>query len=459
MKGLVEKVNAKLNAQGGFLKAVSVLVGGTAFAQGLAVLALPLLTRLYNPTEFSIFAVYTSILGILTVASCLRFEIAIPIPTDDKEAVALTVLALISNFYISILVGLIIWWFHADIIGLLNKPDFEQLIWLIPIGVFFSGIYTALQYWGTRKKSFTLIAKTRVVQSASGVSTQLIMGTMGYSAIGLVLGQIIKISAGIRKLGINFWNETGILLRGLDTKYLCLVFKKNDQFPKYSTLDSLANSAGVQLPIIIIASLALGPEAGYLMIAMQVMAIPLQLIGGAVSQVYFAHAPAAVQEKNITQYTINILESLFKYGFGCLIFIGIVSPILAKYIFGHEWEKVGLIISWMIPWFGFQLISSPISMIMYIIGRQKQMLLLTFMGFILRIGILYGQFYLDSTYLLEAYAVSGGVFYGVCYIVFSNAAGLGVKDHILLVKKVGFLLLFVALLGVLVNIFLRMVGL
>ncbi len=33
------------------------------------------------------------------------------------------------------------------------------------------------------------------------------------------------------------------------------------------------------------------------MIAMQVLAVPIQLIGGAVSQVYLAHAPAAVQEK------------------------------------------------------------------------------------------------------------------------------------------------------------------
>ncbi|RJN94512.1 translocase, partial [Acinetobacter baumannii] len=97
--------------------------------------------------------------------------------------------------------------------------------------------------------------------------------------------------------------------------------------------------------------------------------------------------------------------------------------------------------------------------IMHIVGRQKQMLLLTLTGFILRIGILYGQFYLNPTYLLEAYAISGGIFYGICYIVFSNSAGLEVKDHILLVKKVGFLLIFITSLGVMVNITLRVLGL
>jgi O-antigen/teichoic acid export membrane protein len=459
VKSLLVKINNKLNAQGGFLKAVSVLVGGTAFAQGLAVLALPLLTRLYSPAGFSIFAVYTSILGILTVASCLRFEIAIPIPIDDKEAVALTVLALISNFFISILIGLIIWFFHADIINLLNKPEFEQLIWLIPIGVFFSGMYTALQYWATRKKSFTLIAKTRVVQSVSGTSTQLIMGTMGYSAIGLVIGQIIKISAGIRKLGINFWNETIILLKSLDTKYLCLVFKKNDQFPKYSTLDSLANSAGIQLPILIIATLTLGSEVGYLMIAMQVMAIPIQLISGAVSQVYLADAPIAYENKTIKKYTQIILESLIKYGVSGLIFIGILSPIFSKYIFGMEWAKVGFIISWMVPWFAFQLLASPISMIMHIAGKQKQMLLLTIFGFCLRIGMLYGQFYINPSYLIEAYAISGGIFYFICYIIFSGTAGLVIKDHLFLLKRSFLFIFLITFISLIFAVLLREVGL
>ena len=456
MKHLLVKINNKLNAQGGFLRAVSVLVGGTAFAQGLTIVALPFVTRLYSPAEFSIFAVYASILGIFTVASCLRFEIAIPIPSEDKEAAILVVLALISNFTISIVISFIIWLFHTEIITLLKQPSLSQIIWLIPLGVFFSGIYTALQYWATRKKNFTIIARTRIVQSVSGVATQILFGIFWGAAWGLVLGQIIKISAGIGKLAKNFWNEANTIIKSITFVQLYAIFKKNDQFPKYSTFDSLANSAGVQLPIIIIATLAVGSEVGYLMIAMQVMAVPIQLIGGAVSQVYLAHAPAAVQEKTITHYTINILENLFKYGVSSLIFIGLVSPILAKYVFGQEWEKVGLIISWMIPWFGFQLIASPISMIMHIIGRQKQMLLLTVSGFILRIGMLYLQFYLNPSYLLEAYAISGGIFYGICYMVFSNAAGLKIQDHILLIKKVVFFIIIAIILGILTASVLRM---
>ena len=48
------------------MRKVSVLAMGTVFAQGLAVIALPVLTRIYEPEDFNILAVYVAVLGVLT---------------------------------------------------------------------------------------------------------------------------------------------------------------------------------------------------------------------------------------------------------------------------------------------------------------------------------------------------------------------------------------------------------
>lgn len=459
MKILLDKVNEKLNKQGGFLKSVSVLVGGTAVTQGLAVLSLPFLTRIYSPDDFSIFAVYISLLMILSVSSCLRFEIAIPIPKDSIKASHLVILALSSNFIISVLISLIIWIFYTEIINLLRQPNFYELIWLVPIGVFLSGVYNTLQYWATRKKQFSLIVRTRVVQAVSGISIQLVMGILGFSVIGLILGQIVKVSAGIRQLGTNFWYDVNHFIKKIKFKQLKETFKENDQFPKYSTLEALANSAGIQLPIIIIAALAVGAEAGYLMLAMQVMAIPMRLIGGAVSQVYLAHAPEAIEKGEIRKYTLSVLENLAKYGVSILVLIGIFSPLIVKYIFGSNWAYVGILISWMIPWFVFQLLSSPISMIMHIVNKQKEILILTTFGFILKIGALYGQYYINSQYLLENYAISSAIFYAVCFFIFSRNANINHKDYIYLLKKISPLLVCVSIPALIIVYILKVIGL
>lgn len=459
MKSLSDKINAKLNAQGGFLKAVSILVGGTVFAQGIAVISLPILTRIYSPKDFSLFAVYASLLMILSVASCLRFEIAIPIPKEDSEATYLILLALISNFFISILIGLVIWLFHTDIIMLLNQPDFTKLIWLVPIGVFFAGIYNALQYWATRKKKFNLITKTRVVQSLSGVSIQIIMGVTGFLTIGLIIGQIVKVSAGIRRLANNFWHDSFQYVKNIEFKKLKVTFREHDQFPKYSTFEALANTASIHLPVIIIAALSIGSEAGYLMLAMQIMAIPMKLIGGAVSQVYLANAKDEIQKGTIKGYTVSLLKDLIKYGVSILILIGVISPFVVQYIFGNDWSYVGILISYMIPWFIFQLLSSPISMIMHIMGKQKEILLLTVFGFFLKIGALYVQYYIEPKYLLENYVISSAIFYSVCFFIFSKSAQLDLKSYIYLIKKTIPFLIFTSSLAILIMVVLRVFGL
>lgn len=91
-----EKNKFKTFLQVDFIRNVRVLAGGTALAQLVALLVLPFLTRLYTPEDFTILATYTSVLALLTVIACLRFEIAIPMPKEQEGAINLLALSIIS---------------------------------------------------------------------------------------------------------------------------------------------------------------------------------------------------------------------------------------------------------------------------------------------------------------------------------------------------------------------------
>src|SRR5690349_9462435 len=69
-----------------FASSVILLASGTAFGQGLVVLASPLLTRLYRPADFGVLAVYIAIISIFDVIAALCYELAIPLPQDDVMA-------------------------------------------------------------------------------------------------------------------------------------------------------------------------------------------------------------------------------------------------------------------------------------------------------------------------------------------------------------------------------------
>ena len=72
-----------------FIKSVITLVTGTGIAQGIAFLAAPVLSRYYEPEDFTVFALFSATAAILSVVATARYELAIPLPKEDKDAKSL----------------------------------------------------------------------------------------------------------------------------------------------------------------------------------------------------------------------------------------------------------------------------------------------------------------------------------------------------------------------------------
>jgi O-antigen/teichoic acid export membrane protein len=439
--------------RGGFARSVGVLVGGTAFAQALMVLLLPLLTRLYSPEDFTVLAVYASILGIISVAACLRLEIAIPLPQHDDDAANLLALALCSATAVAGLSAVIVLLFPSQIIALVAQPKLEPYLWLLPLGIWLSSSYAALQFWSTRKKRFPLIAKTRMTQAIGGAGTQVGLGWAGIVPLGLVLGQMINNGAGIFGLVRDALKNDRPALRAINGPSMRRVFFEYDRFPKYSTFESLANCASIQLPIIIIAALAIGPEAGFLILASRVMLAPMSLIGGAVSQVYLSRAPDEFRAGNLDKFTAASLSGLIKTGVGPLIFAGIVAPVAFPIIFGAQWQRAGEIVAWMTPWFVMQFLASPISMLLHVTQNQRTALILQIFGLLLRVSTVVVVAYLSHSWIVESYALSGFIFYSLYFYLVISIAKIKVK-YLLTIFKSSTLIVTT---WVLLAIFLRVV--
>lgn len=217
-----------------FVRNVGILGGGTALAQALSVLVLPIITRLYTPEDFSVLAVYSALLSMIAVVACLRFEIAIPLPKDDLEAANLMVLGLFFSTFISVNVALLVWLFPGHIAKGLGQPALQPYLWLLPAGVWLSGIYACAQYWATRTKRFTAIAQTRLTRSLGSVIIQIAMGWVTQTApLGLLLGQLAGAGTGILKLGKVALVDIQPLKKSINRFTLQSAFKKYSRLPKY----------------------------------------------------------------------------------------------------------------------------------------------------------------------------------------------------------------------------------
>ena len=412
-----------------FVRSVSVLAGGTAIAQAIGVLALPLITRLYTPADFSVLAVYSSILGIIAGVACLRLDIAVPLPERDEDAANLLALALLCCTTVAAFAALAVWWFPRVILNAVGQPGLERFLWMIPLGIWLASAYSAVQFWATRKKRFTAIASTRVTQTVGGVSSQLVFGLWSaFGPFGLLLGQLISSGAGVLGLGRTAWRDDAQALRKATCAGIRRVLRTYDRFPKYSTFEAFANNAAIQFPVIIIAAVALGPEAGYLFLAMRAMAIPIGLIGGAVSQVYLSRAPDELRAGQLAPFTLKAISGLARTGLGPLLFAGIAAPAVFPLVFGDEWQRAGEMVAWMTPWFLLQFLSSPVSMSLHVTGNQRIALLLQLFGLVLRVGATgYAAMY-ASAHIFEFYAVSGFAFYAAYLLAVAYVTKISALD-------------------------------
>lgn len=443
----------------GAVRSAGLLVGGTAASQLITILALPFLTRLYTPEDFNILAVYTGFLMIFAIAATGRFDVAIPLPESDDEAANLLVLAVLCSTFTAVVLGLAVWLFGAEFARAASIEEAEPYFWLVPISIFLSGSFFGIQNWYLRRRAFGLIAATRVNQTIAGLAAQLGLGAMGWKPIGLLFGQLIISGAGSIKLMRNLWRNDRRVLRSVDWRSLRSTAYKHRQFPQYSVGDALAANAGNQIPMIIIAGLAIGPQAGLLLLTMRLLGAPVQLIAGAVSQVYLSSVGKAHQEGRLHVSTEKLVRALMYYGAAPLLFGSFAAAPLFGIVFGKEWSGAGHMMLWVAPWYALRMLSFPLTSVPAVVGRQGFVMVTKVVAAIFRIGAVYAGFYYWGGHAVEALALASmahclflmAQFYsmagvrpralGVSFIVIPVVAavlGLGVAELISLSLGLGF---------------------
>lgn len=395
-----------------FARSVGVLAGGTAAGQAVVVLASPVLTRLYSPEDFGLLAVYAGLLGIFAVVASLRYQLAIPLPESDEEAAGIAVLSLVVVLGMTLLTTLLVIFFGPPITALLNIPELASYLWLLPVGLLLTGVYQVFNYWAIRRNAFPVIARTKLTQAAGMVSVQI--GGYALGPIALLLGRILGQSAGIATLAHA--TSRGSVFHSFVSRrprHLRSVAAAYRNFPLLSTWTGLANSAGTNLPPVLIAALLGAGPAGIFALTHRVLSQPMAVLGKAVNDVFYRQATDAYKAGNLGKLVPDIYSKLVAAALPVAVFIFLVSPAAFVFVFGHEWKEAGEVARWVTPWLFLQFVVSPCTGIYPIIDRHD--IALRFQTGLLLSGLtsaLVGSIVFDSLLAIVIFmSISNGVIY------------------------------------------------
>jgi O-antigen/teichoic acid export membrane protein len=373
-------------ARGTFAGDVSRLSVGTIGGRAILVAALPILSRLYTPEDFAVLAVLLGVVATVGVVSCLRFDVAIPLADSDEAAADLLLLSLATAIVVAGCLAAVIVLFGALFADSIGMPGLAPLLPLVPLATLGMGAYGAMQYWTTRERRFGSIARTRLSQAVLGVSIMLAFGWLAIRPLGLVLGHIVNLGSGFIRLATDALRKDKSVLKTRSSGSMIATWKQYIEYPRYSVPEALANVAGVQVAIIVIAASS-GDEAGHVFMAMQAVQAPMMLLGAAVGQVFASRVADEEGHGRLGPFTADTMGKLLRFCLPSVLLVAIAAPTAFPLVLGEAWFRTGALVPWFAPWIVLQFVSSPPSTVILLRGHHREMLILTIVGMVGRIGV------------------------------------------------------------------------
>jgi O-antigen/teichoic acid export membrane protein len=353
---------------------------------------MPVLSRLYNPADFGLLAIFLAVSGIVATAITLRFDAAILPEKDDHDSKTLVFLSLALALLVGILIGLIIWLVPDSFKSSLGVLVLNE--WLI-LAVFCGmslAILNTASAWYNRQRAYVKMVTLRVTQSMIIVILSIAYSLWGIQD-GLMLAQICA-SLSVAAIAMVGLGVLGLSLRLDDFR---IVAVKHNASPKYLLPAALLDVATLQLPVLLITAWFSYEDAGQFSMAWKILGLPTSLVGAAIGQVFlqrFAQNWPDVQEAKALLYRTWRLLALI--GLLPTLLIMLYGRSLFSWVLGDAWGPAGEMASVMAPMLFAMLISSPTSGIFLVLKLQSLSLYFGISFLIYRVACIYLGVLLDN---------------------------------------------------------------
>jgi len=398
----------KFKVKSEFSRNVLTLMTGTTIAQAIPIVISPILTRIYTPEDFGVFALFLAITGVFSVVASGRYELALMLPRKEEDAINIFSLGMIIILLLTSFLFLFIFLFHQYLLDILQNEEIGYWLYFIPIAFFLVGLFNLLSYYNNRQKNYKDIANATIVKSVVLAVVQLTVGFFKAGASGLISGQIISTLFANLKLFKNIVKGKELLSKVSKVKMIAWA-KRYKDFPKYQAPHAMLNTFSSYLPVYMFTPFFGLGVVGLYALSTRIVLTPMMILAGASAKVYNQKVTQLYNEKGDAYgFTVRLLKSLLKKIVLPFLIIIIFAPDIFAFVFGSEWREAGVYTQILAPWLWMVFFTGTIAFIPSLLNMQKKALLIEVMYTVFRVfGIGIGVWY-ESVYVaLIFYSVVG----------------------------------------------------
>lgn len=344
------------------------MILSSGIAQVILIITTPIITRLYSPTEFGEFTIFSNIAMILIPIINARYDLLIVNTKNDRSA---NILSQIS-FLISLLILLILIPIFA--ISAWLYPNFILDFIFIIIMLFLVSLTNIFTNYLNKERKYKVLSLINVFRAGSMALLQIIFGLLALGILGLIIGFSLSYIAGITLGYKTFKKHFNIVRDKEETKAL---FLENKNQLVYSTPSILLNSLSFSVVVFFIGILYTNTEVGIYGMAIRVLGIPVTIISLGLSKIFMQQAnDYYIEYGNFRNLLLKFSSILVIVSIILYVPLYLFSEELVNILLGHSWVDAITVIKIVIPLFVIRLIVSTVSLSVIVLQKQQLELIL-----------------------------------------------------------------------------------
>ncbi len=384
MKSFINKI--KKITGGDFFKNVLVSLTGSGLAQLITLLALPVLTRLFTPAEFGLFALYLSIANIIGNVAGGRMGSAIMIPKEDKEAFNILVLAFVLITITSSATLFLVVLLKSKITSLLSFSPHEWTFYFLPLSIFLISANRTLVVWINRAKSFNISATGRIIQTGSNSGINILLGSFTQMGMpGLFAGHVA--GTGISTIYLATKSRYSLKNYRFPLKsdlYEALISNKN--FIYFAVPFGLLNMFSGELLVYYFSIFFSASMVGLYSNANRVINYPLTLFTSAFSSVFYQRISKGKNALKVFRisWMLNLIGASI-----LLLPVVFWGENLFAFALGEEWRMSGNFASLLVPLAVSSFAARSVASVFSLLKKNEVLLQWQTIYLIIILGVIY----------------------------------------------------------------------
>lgn len=348
-----------------------IVMTGTAIAQVIGFILMPVISRLFTPADFGVFGSFNAVVGVIAAGITLEYEQAIMLPKEKNDAFLLFFISCIAILIISFLCLLACLIAPIYLMALIKVPEIWGLVLLL-FSVFITGCNIVLQAWCVRAKAFQYTSSSQVIRSLSANSMQVGFGFFKIGPIGLIMSNVLADLIASINLFRVFYRDVMRSSPEINWVRIKQLAKEYRDFPIYSASQNVINAISSGIPVLLLTHFFGIAVAGGYAFGTRLLFTPMGLLTRALRQVLFQKAGETQHHGGslLSLYT-KVTVGLFAVGIFPAVIIITWAPQIFSLIFGTQWYMAGEYARSLMIWVLFVFCNVPAILFARLIRIQR----------------------------------------------------------------------------------------